>query len=234
MNTIIRVACAVNKVKVADPEYSYSKVNEILDEFKENPSDIIVFPNLALTSPSCGFLFENEALIDSCTEAIENICISTQESNSYILVGTPIRDNGNIVPDIAVINRGKIIGYVKGQKDRMNFLGESYSDKMLSDDTVFSIGSLKFCILSCDPLDITDRIKEVASTGCDLVVIPSYSPVIAGYQKSVKKILESVSKTYGIGVAFVNGGVGDTTSPYIYRAFSCIYECGKLFERKDI
>lgn len=232
MNTIIRVACVANKVKVADPEYSYNRIDELLNEFKEKPADIIVFPDLALTSPSCGILFDNEALLDSCTEAIENICISTQDSNSYILVGTPIEDNGKVVSAIAVINKGQIIGYVKGQKDKMGFLSESYSDKMLSSDTVFSMGALKFCILSCDPLDINDRIKEVAATGCDLVIVPSYSPVMAGYQKSVSRALEAVSNAYGIGVVLVNGGIGDTTSPYIYRASSYVYECGKLLKEK--
>ncbi len=232
MNTIIRVAAAANKIKVADVDCSFENITKILEEFKEKPADIIVFPSLALTSPSCGLLFSNKALLDSCIEAIEKICIQTKTMNSYILIGTPIEDNGSVVSAIAVINKGKIIGYIKAENDQMEYLSKNYSDKILPPTTVFSIGAMKFCVLSCEPMKIAENIKEVAETGCDLIIVPSYSPVIAGYQNDVKNEVKAISKAYGCGIALINGGIGDTTSPYLYRAFSVICECGNIIKQE--
>lgn len=232
MNTIVRVASAINRVKTADINYTSEKIIDILDKIKENPADIIVFPSLAITSSSCGVLFNNRALLDNAKEVIENICILTQDLPSYILIGTPIDDNGKVVSAIAVLYRGEIVGYVNGQPDKMGYLSENYSQHILPATTVFACGGLKFCILSCDPINLTENVKEVAQTGCDLIIMPSYSPVIAGYQKEVKTVLKAVSKTYGCAVVSVNGGIGDTTSPYLYRGFSMIYECGTLLQEK--
>ncbi|MEF9983572.1 MAG: NAD(+) synthase [Oscillospiraceae bacterium] len=232
MNTIVRVASAVNRVKVADTDFTFGKIVEIIDTLKDNPADIIVFPSLAISSASCGILFGNKALLDNAKECIENICILTQDLATFILIGTPIEDNGKVVSVIAVLHKGEIVGYVQGQDDRMGFLSQDYSSVILPPTTVFGCGGLKFCILSCEPLALTQKAKDIAATGCDLIVVPSYSPSKAAYQKDVKSVVSAVSRTYGCAIAVVNGGIGDTTSPYVYRGFSMIYECGKLLQEK--
>ena len=70
MNSILRLALAVNRVLPANPQLCYESIATTLDSLVDSPADIILFPQLAFSSPSCGNLFSNQALLESCMERL--------------------------------------------------------------------------------------------------------------------------------------------------------------------
>lgn len=230
MNSIIRIASAINKVSPANPSECFKNITLLLKSLEESPADIVVFPKLALSSPSCGTMFRNIALLDSCAEQLDLFCIATRSLNTYFIIGLPINDCGRTVSVCAVIYRGEVIGYVPTLDNPKQLFCESYSDMILPIDTIFSCGDISFSVLSCDPLLLPAKAELVAKNGCDLIITPSYSPVVAGYIQNVEQAVKTTSKTLGCAIAVVNGGVGDTSSPYLYRGFSYLYECGEKLD----
>ncbi len=228
MNSIIKVAAAVNRVSVGDAAACAANITELISFLDENPCDIVLLPQLSLCSPACGSLFYNSALHDTCMSALEELMVETVKYSAYIVVGLVISDSSNPVSVVAVLQGGKLVSLIRTQDNPTPLDSDLYSDNILPCDTVFSVGNLRFSILAGDPLLLPVRASALVGTGVDLILVPSYMPVTAGYTEKALKAVEVTSRTFGCAVAVANGGVGDTSSPYIYRGFTAIYECGEL------
>ncbi|MEG1448929.1 MAG: hypothetical protein RSC41_06315, partial [Oscillospiraceae bacterium] len=226
MNSIIRVASAVNKVTALNPLKCGENIIDIINKANEKKPDIMVFPSYALCSKSCGSFEETAYIADLCEDQLSTICTATKELSTYIIVGLMKSFGGAVVNVSAVLYEGKIIGYVPNFSDYEKYKDLEYAG-FLSPETVFSCGSLTFCVLPCDDRDVITSFPAVAKSGCDLVVIPSYYPVIAGQTAKDIETLKILSEQFGVGVVCANGGVGESSSPYIYNGYCAIIECGK-------
>jgi len=186
----------------------------------------MVFPRLSLCSPSCGNLFASPALLEQCAGALGALRTATADREGYVIVGLAIDDHGKPASAMAVLHKGEFIGLIQTLDNPPPLAPERYSDSLLPVDTVFSCGGLRFCVLSCELSGLAARVVETAKTGCDLIVAPAYSPAFAGQEDEITNLLASLSRSLGVAIAVVNGGVGDTSSPYVYRGFVSIFECG--------
>ena len=226
MNSIIRLTAAINKVNCGNPQDFLEECKALLADHSVGDSDITVFPRLSLCSPSCGNLFHSPLLLERCAAALgemQSLCVDRE---GYVIVGLAIDDMGKPVSVMAVLYKGELIGLVPTLDNDAPLVNEGFSQQLLPADTVFAVGDLRFCILSCGIAGLAARVTELARTGCDLILIPSYFPAVAGQEEEVISLLSGLSRSLGIAIALVNGGVGDTSFPYVYRGFTSILECG--------
>ena len=223
MNSILRLALAVNRVLPANPQLCYESIATTLDSLVDSPADIILFPQLAFSSPSCGNLFSNQALLESCMEQLDHLRIASRDLAAYLIVGLPVWDNGQVVAACAVLYQGKLLGYVADSAH----LSTAESELFLPPDTLFQCGDLRFSILPCNPLELPLKAVPLAQNGCDLILCPSYEPVTAGSIARAEEGVRVLSRTLGCAVAVCNGGGGDTSSPWLYRGYAFAYECGE-------
>ena len=223
MNSILRLVLAVNRVLPANPQLCYESIATTLDSLVDSPADIILFPQLAFSSPSCGNLFSNQALLESCMEQLDHLRIASRDLAAYLIVGLPVWDNGQVVAACAVLYQGKLLGYVADSAH----LSTAESELFLPPDTLFQCGDLRFSILPCNPLELPLKAVPLAQNGCDLILCPSYEPVTAGSIARAEEGVRVLSRTLGRAVAVCNGGVGDTSSPWLYRGYAFAYECGE-------
>lgn len=226
MNSIIRLTAAINKVNCGNPQDCLEECKALLADHSMGDSDITVFPRLCLCSPSCGSLFESPLLLERCAAALSDIQSLCADREGYVIVGLAINDLGKPVSVMAVLYKGELIGLIPTLDNAAPLANEGFSQRLLPMDTVFAVGDLHFCILSCDLPGLAARVTELARTGCDLILIPSYFPAVAGQEEEVVSLLAGLSRSLGIAIALVNGGVGDTSFPYVYRGFTSILECG--------
>ena len=183
MNSILRLALAVNRVLPANPQLCYESIATTLDSLVDSPADIILFPQLAFSSPSCGNLFSNQALLESCMEQLDHLRIASRDLAAYLIVGLPVWDNGQVVAACAVLYQGKLLGYVADSAH----LSTAESELFLPPDTLFQCGDLRFSILPCNPLELPLKAVPLAQNGCDLILCPSYEPVTAGSSPGQRK-----------------------------------------------
>jgi len=226
MHNIIRLTCAINKVTCANPTDCLEECRALLSGGAIGNFDIAIFPMLSLCSPSCGNMFASPTLLDHCASSLGAMQAATTNLEGYVIVGFVMDDCGKPVSAMAVLHRGKLVGLIPTMDNPAMLACERYSNYLLPANTVFSCGGLRFCILSCDLSDLTLRAVEISKTGCDLILVPAYSPAFAGQEGEVTNLLACLSRSLGIAIAVINGGVGDTSSPYVYRGFSSIFECG--------
>jgi len=116
MNTefgFLRITTAVPRVTVADPVLNTDAILKMLRQHKS--SDVVVFPELAVSSYCCGDLFHHKSLLDGVLQQIERIASEAPVKGQVVMVGAPISHGDALYNCVVVINDGKVVGVVPKQ-----------------------------------------------------------------------------------------------------------------------
>lgn len=226
MQNIIRLTAAINKVKPANPAECMEGCKPLIYDRSVGDADIMVFPALSLASPSCGNLFSSQILIEQSAAALSGLQSATAGREGYIIIGVVVGEQSAPISAIAVLSKGRIIGLLPTFDSPAPLCSGEGSSYLIPASTVFACGGLSFCVVSCDLGNLLPRMVEAAETGCELIIVPSYTPAFAGQEEEVTSLIAHLSTSLGVAIAVVNGGVGDTSSPYVYRGFVSIFESG--------
>ena len=109
----IRIACAVPPVKVGDVKKNTTDICAFIEKADAQNSDIILFPELAMTGYTCGDLFYQDTLHNAVEEGLKQI-LSCSEAHPAltVAVGLPVRTDKGLANCAAVISGGQIRGLV--------------------------------------------------------------------------------------------------------------------------
>ncbi len=226
MNSILRIMTVCNRVKPCDPSACGEQIEALLVEAAASAPDLILLPTCAVSSPCCGDLFSSGALLDAASDQLDRLCSLSAELSCFLVAGLPLAECGGAVSAVAVLHRGELIGLLPDH-DPPHGLRSVYSERFLPPDTIFSCGDLRFAICPGNPERLLSRAVALQPTGFDLLLAPGAAPVTAGSTERALDTARLVSRSLGCAVALVNGGVGDSSSPDLYRGFAAIYECGE-------
>lgn len=231
MNSLIRIATVVNKVNCANPADCLEEIKQHISEL--TACDIILLPKLALCSPAGSSLLMNPFLPEQCGEALDGLALATRELPGYVICGLAQDDAGRTASLMAVLYRGSLIALVPTENNPPPFINGGYSEMVVPPSTVFDCGGLRFCVCGCGFSALASGCVAAAQTGCDLILVPAYEPIWAGRIVEVCRQVKTLSQSLGCAVAVVNGGVGDTSSPFVYQGFAAVYECGNRLLRQS-
>ena len=81
-------------------------------EMEGQGARIMVFPELCITSYSCGDLFWQETLLNEAKAQLIRIAEQTGDVDGLIFVGLPMEYNGKLYNMAAGISRGEVLGLV--------------------------------------------------------------------------------------------------------------------------
>jgi NAD+ synthase (glutamine-hydrolysing) len=112
MHGFYRIASAVPSIKVADTDFNSKNIIKCIKKANKNKAVFVVFPELSITSYTCGDLFFQSTLIESALSALDNILIETKTLKIISIIGLPITYNNSIYNCAAIIQQGKILGIV--------------------------------------------------------------------------------------------------------------------------
>ena len=62
----VRVAALTPKIKVADCDYNTERIIELIKEASQKKASLVVLPEMCITGYTCGDLFLQETLLESC------------------------------------------------------------------------------------------------------------------------------------------------------------------------
>ncbi|RIY03578.1 NAD(+) synthase [Aureimonas flava] len=108
----VRVAVSTPRVHVADPA---ANAESILAEARRAAGegvDLLVFPELSISSYAIDDLHLQDALLDRVEEAVGRLREASADLSTVLLVGAPIRRNGRLYNCALAIARGRILGVV--------------------------------------------------------------------------------------------------------------------------
>lgn len=108
----IRIASACPVTNVADIDYNLTNIKKCIDIALEQKSKLIVFPELSITSYTCGDLFNQEQLLSNAEIALEKLCEFSKGTDILIAVGAPLQFNYCLYNCAYIIFNGNILGIV--------------------------------------------------------------------------------------------------------------------------
>lgn len=226
-----KVAAATPLLRVADTNYNAEKIIEIINDATKKGAEIIVFPELCITSASCGDMFKNGSLLISAQKALSRIIEETKNLNSTNIVGLPIASNGKIYNCAVVFKKGEIIDVTSKQLLSHN---ESrwFSFSNNKSEILKAIGCADSCQYSnSNNISVAigkDLVTYDNNYSNEIVAIPFVFPEIIGYYDSIQNRLKSISKTKQNVIILASAGMGESSTDYAYAGATLIVENGKI------
>jgi NAD+ synthase (glutamine-hydrolysing) len=109
---LVRVAAATPRSSTCDPAYNVAETIALARQGDAAGIDLIVFPELGLSSYAIDDLHLQDALLDAVEHGIAELVEASRELAPVLLVGAPLRRNNRLYNCALAISRGRILGIV--------------------------------------------------------------------------------------------------------------------------
>ncbi|WP_077610455.1 NAD(+) synthase [Clostridium sp. Marseille-P2415] len=245
----IRVAAATPDVKVADPEFNRKRICELIKDGIEKNAKIMVFPELCLTSYTCGDLFGQDALLRKAKEELKEILKATKGHDLLAFVGMPWERSGKLYNTAAAVQNGKILGIVP--KTNLPNYSEFYELRYFEpgnelpvmvkwEDELVPMGTNILFACEDDPkLVVAAEICEDAwvpnppsirhaTAGATVIVNCSASDETTGKDIYRRSLIIGHSASLVCGYIYANAGEGESSQDLVFGGQNLISEDGTL------
>lgn len=245
----IRVGAAVPKLKVGDCRYNADEIIQMVRRSEKEGVQILVFPELSITSYSCADLFHQEALLKDAQTQLGRILAETKNTSTVSLVGMPLSIDNQLFNCAVVIQKGKILGvvpktyvpnYSEFYEERWFASGKCalsdsvflcdqevpFGDDLLFEDTK---GKLCFGIEICEDLWVpVPPSCYQAMAGASLIFNLSASNEIIGKYEYRKELVRQQSAKCIAGYVYTSANVNESTTDVVFGGHAMIAEYGSL------
>lgn len=250
MYSFIRTAAAVPVLKVADCVYNTEEIIKLIDEASKKDVKILAFPELSITSYTCGDLFAQSTLIEYAEKSLEKIAEFSKDKDMFITVGLPVCCDNQTFNCIAGISNGKILGLIP--KTNLPNYSEFYeerwfssADDLISDEiticgqtvpigsdilfTVENIKNLTIGIEVCEDLWSPIPPSSYQSIfGATVIINGSASNELATKHEYRRNLVAQQSSRCICGYIYSSAGTGESTQDTVFSGHSMICENGNM------
>lgn len=246
----IRVGAAVPKLQVANCTYNTDEILQIVDEARSRHIKILVFPELSVTSYTCGDLFLQLPLLSSAEKELERLILHTKETDMLILIGLPVKADNQCFNCAVLLHKGSILGAVP--KTFIPNYSEFYEARWFATahnalsteialcgqkvpfgaDLLFrSAENPELCIgvEICEDLWVPIPPSSFQSLhGASLILNPSASNEVVGKHEYRKALVQQQSARCMTGYVYAAAGVYESTTDVVFSGHSFICENGSV------
>lgn len=106
----IKVGAATPKLKVADPVYNVEEIKKLITAAEDEGVSVLVFPELCITSYTCGDLFGQEVLLKAAEDGVNSLCQFSKGREVLFFVGVPVQAGPQLFNCGAAVKDGSILG----------------------------------------------------------------------------------------------------------------------------
>lgn len=249
----IRTAAACPVTKVADVEFNVKNIKECIDLALNENSKLIVFPELSITSYSCGDLFSQKELLDKSDKAIQDLCNYSREKDIMISVGAPLLHNYSLYNCAYIIYSGKILGiipkihipnYSEFYEKRWFAGGKPfYCEKIhltfqkyvpFGTNLIFKAGDINFSFEICEDLWAAIPPSSYLSLmGANIIGNLSASNEIVSKSQYRKELVSSQSAKNISAYVYSSSGVHESTTDLLFSGHLIISENGSVIKENE-
>lgn len=245
----VKVACAVPLVKVADCIYNVEQTKAQIQQAEEQGVEIIVFPELGITSYTCQDLFQQKLLLEASEVSILHLLDFTRQLDVISIVGLPIVVGDLLLNCAMVIQRGQILGVIP--KTYLPDYSEFYEKRWFASSQDLKETTIRYAgqniVVTPDPqiyttddgvqfgVEICEDVwapvppsNTLALAGADLIFNLSASDAVIGKYDYLKSLLSQQSSRTITGYIYAASGYGESTQDLVYAGNGLIYENGVL------
>ncbi len=106
----IRACVCVPFLRVADPTYNVQQTLGLAQKASEMGAALALFPELGLSAYSNEDLFHQDALLEASLDALAQVVEASRDMTPLLLVGVPLRFDGQLFNCAAAVYQGQILG----------------------------------------------------------------------------------------------------------------------------
>jgi len=255
MYNFIRVGSAIPKCKLADCIYNKDKIIRILQQACEKQIQVLVFPELSITTYTCGDLFFQSSLLSSAKSGLYDIVKASQDIDIFAVVGLPLCIDNQLFNCAVAIYKGTILGVVP--KSCLPNYGEFYEKRWFSSakqllskelflcgqkvpvgtDLIFSAEQIPYCKIGieiCEDLWSAIPPSSYQSLyGATILLNPSASNELATKYDYRKQLISQQSSRCIACYVYSSSGVGESTQDTVFSGHGLIYENGTLLKESQ-
>ncbi len=246
----VRLATSTPKLRTADVAYNAQGIVEEARRAHERNVDLVLFPELGLSSYAIDDLHLQSAILDAVEAELTRLATVTSELSSVLVVGAPLRHHGRLYNCALAIAGGRILGVVP--KTYLPNYREYYEKRWFArggsirgltmtlggvevpfgTDLLFAAGNLPgfiFGIEICEDFWAPEPPGiKAALAGATILLNLSASNVTIG-KSDERHLLSRASSARGIcAYAYSASGFGESTTDLAWDGQGMIYELGDL------
>ena len=242
----VKVAAAVPHVKIADCQYNARQILLQVEEAERHGVEILIFPELSVTSYTCADLFAQQLLLEESLAALESLVTASTNKHLIFVIGMPLEVEASLLNCAIAIHNGKILGvvpkiYLPNYKEfyemRWFASGLHYDTNVVlckqtvcvSPYQIFETPSCRFGIEICEDMWATiPPSSYLALEGADIILNMSADNEGTGKQDYVRSLISQQSARCLAGYVFASCGFGESTTDVVFSGNGLIYENGAL------
>ena len=246
---LVRVAAIAPQVKVADCAYNLNEIKRAVERAAAKQVQLALFPELSLTSSSCGDLFLQQTLqLESQRALLELVAFMEKYPAMITIVGLPLVLGSRLYNVAAVVSHQGILGIVP--KIGLSCDNESNDPRwfsepeliteqfvLLGDEQVlihksgiiFRTPYFSFAVEVGESMWSTlSQSSQLALLGAEVLLNPFAKGELVGAADSRRLNALSWSSRHGVAVVQSGAGVGESTTDSVYAGDTLIVENGEL------
>ena len=250
---LIKVASACPKTKVGDTKYNLTNILSFIEEANAKNIKSIVFPELCISSYTCGDLFLHDTLYTNSINAIEQLLIKTEKMDMLIAVGAPLLFNNILYNCAYILFKGKILGIVP--KSYIPNYSEFYEKRWFSEglnltnetvdfdfqkevpfgtDLIFTCKEFKFAFEICEDLWVTIPPSSYLSLlGANIIGNLSASNELVSKMEYRKSLISNQSARSMCAYIYSSAGVHESSTDILFSGHMLISENGSILKENE-
>ncbi len=249
----VRIAAAVPKVRVANVGFNVRQMLDLWKIASRQNASVVLFPELSLSSYSCGDLFYQEGLRCAVEKGLAEMVEESTTCSTIAVAGLPVWHNGRLYNCGVVLQEGKILGVVpksfvpehKEYYEKRWFASgqgcENETVRLLGEEVPFGV-DLLFCggegfvfgVEVCEDLwTVVPPSSYQALAGATILLNLSASDEIVAKSEYRSQLVSTQSARCMAAYVYASCGVGESTTDVVFGGDCMIAENGAMLERGE-
>ncbi|WP_457593453.1 NAD(+) synthase [Hydrogenimonas sp.] len=249
----VRIAAAVPKVRVANVGFNVRQMLDLWKIASQQNASVVLFPELSVSSYSCGDLFYQEGLQRAVEKGLAEMVEASMACSTIAIAGMPVWHNGRLYNCGLVLQEGRILGVVpksfvpehKEYYEKRWFASgqgcKNETVRLLGQDVPFGT-DLLFCgreglvfgVEVCEDLwTVVPPSSYQALAGATLLFNLSASDEIVAKSEYRSTLVSTQSARCMAAYVYASCGVGESTTDVVFGGDCMIAENGVILERGE-
>ena len=245
----VRVAAGIPSVKIADPSANTAGIVALMQQAVEEQVQMVCFPELCITSYTCGDLFGQGLLLDEAESALAELLKETEGLPVIALVGMPVRHGNRLYNAAIIVSEGLILGVVPkthlpsynefyearwfapgsevGREERIRLCGQTAA---FGTDLLFqSEEGVTFSVEVCEDLwTAIPPSSRQALAGSQILFNLSASDELIGKHDYVRSLIAQQSARCIAAYVYASAGFGESSTDLLFAGNGLVGENGTI------
>ncbi|MFM8262069.1 MAG: NAD(+) synthase [Pirellula sp.] len=240
----LRITALSTTTHVGNPKSNAAQIQQAIASVES--SDIVLLPELCLSGYTCGELFLQDRLLESCLESLKDLTV--QVGQQLVVLGLPLAVGGRLYNVAAVLGSGSVLGFVP--KTHLPNYSEFYEARWFTSgaeadfdsveldgigqipfgtDLLFRCGKATVGIEICEDLWVPiPPSSEQALAGANVLVNLSASNETIAKANYRKQLVTMQSGKCIAAYAYSSAGPTESTTDLVFGGHCLIAENGSM------